>query len=153
MGKGQGDGSAIPNYMLDPNAVLRDENIAWRFGKVPDYSAANDNYQKGDFVCYCSDLHKPRVFAACLPPTTCYSAHSLHTVVICLLRRRSCMPAHPTTVAESVTRSRLLHAKATSSYIYAFVCHVFTTAAPQHVHALTNVSTHLRASILCVHIC
>lgn len=57
MGKGQGDGSAIPNYMLDPDAVLRDENIAWRFGKVPDYSAANDNYQKGDHVCYCSDLH------------------------------------------------------------------------------------------------
>lgn len=46
MGKGQGDGPAIPNYMLDPNAVLRDENITWRFGKVPDYTAANENYEK-----------------------------------------------------------------------------------------------------------
>jgi len=47
MGKGQGDGPAIPNYMLDSNAVLRDENITWRFGKVPDYTAANENYEKG----------------------------------------------------------------------------------------------------------
>jgi len=51
MGKGQGDGPAIPNYMLDPNAVLRDENITWRFGKVPDYSAANASYQKGQIAC------------------------------------------------------------------------------------------------------
>jgi len=50
MGKGQGDGPAIPNYMLDPNAVLRDENITWRFGKVPDYTAANENYEKGGFT-------------------------------------------------------------------------------------------------------
>lgn len=48
MGKGQGDGPAIPNYMLDPNSVLRDENITWRFGKVPDYAAANENYEKGE---------------------------------------------------------------------------------------------------------
>lgn len=48
MGKGQGDGPAIPNYMLDPNSVLRDENITWRFGKVPDYTAANENYEKGE---------------------------------------------------------------------------------------------------------
>lgn len=50
MGKGQGEGAAIPNYMLDPNAVLRDQNISWRFGKVQDYSAANESYQRGD-VC------------------------------------------------------------------------------------------------------
>ena len=50
MGKGQGDGPAIPNYMLDPNAVLRDENITWRFDKVPDYTAANENYEKGGFT-------------------------------------------------------------------------------------------------------
>ena len=56
MGKGQGDGPAIPNYMLDPNAVLRDENITWRFGKVPDYTAANEKYQKGGVAKACPNL-------------------------------------------------------------------------------------------------
>ncbi|KAA6425905.1 MAG: hypothetical protein FRX49_04280 [Trebouxia sp. A1-2] len=28
--------------MLDPNAVLPDENISWRFGTVPDYTAADE---------------------------------------------------------------------------------------------------------------
>jgi len=56
MGKGQGDGPAIPNYMLEPNAVLRDENITWRFGKVPDYTAANENYQKGEVTWACPNL-------------------------------------------------------------------------------------------------
>ncbi|KAK6085798.1 Pathogen-related protein [Seiridium cupressi] len=30
--------SALPDYMTDPNAVLRDVDATWRYGKPPDYS-------------------------------------------------------------------------------------------------------------------
>lgn len=39
--------SALPNYMLDQNAVLRDEGVSWRHGSVPDYSMANAAFETG----------------------------------------------------------------------------------------------------------
>lgn len=30
--------SEIPDYMTDPNAVLKDVNARWRYGRAPDYS-------------------------------------------------------------------------------------------------------------------
>lgn len=39
--------SALPNYLLDQNAVLRDEGVSWRHGSVPDYSMANAAFETG----------------------------------------------------------------------------------------------------------
>ena len=36
----------MPDYMLNRDAVLGDK-VNWRHGKVPDYSAANNNFLKG----------------------------------------------------------------------------------------------------------
>jgi hypothetical protein len=30
--------SALPDYVLDADAVLKDANVTWRYGKAPDYS-------------------------------------------------------------------------------------------------------------------
>lgn len=38
--------ATVPDYMLDQNAVLRD-NVAWRHGSVPDYSMANAAFETG----------------------------------------------------------------------------------------------------------
>lgn len=40
--------STLPNYMLDQNAVLRDEGVSWRHGSVPDYSMANAAFETGE---------------------------------------------------------------------------------------------------------
>lgn len=40
--------SVLPNYMLDQNAVLRDEGVTWRHGSVPDYSMANAAFETGE---------------------------------------------------------------------------------------------------------
>ena len=37
---------AVPDYMLDQNAVLHDK-VAWRHGSVPDYSMANAAFENG----------------------------------------------------------------------------------------------------------
>lgn len=29
---------ALPDYMTDPNAVLKDTDASWRYGKPPDYT-------------------------------------------------------------------------------------------------------------------
>lgn len=53
--------SALPNYMLDQNAVLRDEGISWRHGSVPDYSMANAAFETGNAQPAC--LIKRQSFA------------------------------------------------------------------------------------------
>ena len=37
--------AAVPDFMLDPHAVLKDD-AKWRHGKVPDYSAARAKYAR-----------------------------------------------------------------------------------------------------------
>ncbi|KAK9812639.1 hypothetical protein WJX72_001154 [[Myrmecia] bisecta] len=37
---------AVPNYMLDPNAVLKDKDVAWRLGHAPSYDIANNKFAK-----------------------------------------------------------------------------------------------------------
>jgi len=29
---------AVPDYMTDPDAALKDSNVTWRLGRAPDYS-------------------------------------------------------------------------------------------------------------------
>ena len=52
----------LPNYMLDQNAVLRDEGVTWRHGSVPDYSMANAAFETGEPQPAC--LVKQQAFAS-----------------------------------------------------------------------------------------
>jgi len=36
--------AALPDYVVDPNAVLKDTAATWRFHKVPDYSKTRQSY-------------------------------------------------------------------------------------------------------------
>ncbi|KAH2019194.1 hypothetical protein KXV43_003905 [Aspergillus fumigatus] len=41
-----GDADALPDYVLDPNAVLNDKAAAWRHGAPPDYSKTRAFYEE-----------------------------------------------------------------------------------------------------------
>jgi len=36
----------LPDYLLNPNAVLGDESAKWRYGKAPDYSNTRKVYEE-----------------------------------------------------------------------------------------------------------
>ncbi|KAF2434772.1 hypothetical protein EJ08DRAFT_581714 [Tothia fuscella] len=36
---------ALPDYMTDPNAILKDTDVTWRYGKPPDYSKTRTFYE------------------------------------------------------------------------------------------------------------
>jgi hypothetical protein len=40
------EATAIPDYMLDPNAVLHDQNITWRYKQAPDYNKVNATFEE-----------------------------------------------------------------------------------------------------------
>jgi len=42
----------LPDYLLDPNAVLKDISANWRYGKIPDYSETRKIY--GQSTCFFS---------------------------------------------------------------------------------------------------
>lgn len=43
----------LPDFMTDPNAVLKDTEHEWRYKRVPDYKKVNEAYEKGKkFGCY-----------------------------------------------------------------------------------------------------
>ena len=37
----------LPDYVLDPDAVLKDSNAAWRYGRAPDYSKTRKFFEEG----------------------------------------------------------------------------------------------------------
>lgn len=37
---------ALPDYLLDPNAVLKDYSAKWRYGQAPDYSNTRKVYDQ-----------------------------------------------------------------------------------------------------------
>lgn len=41
----QAPAPAVPDYLADPNAVLKD-TAAWRYGKAPDYSNTRNVYEQ-----------------------------------------------------------------------------------------------------------
>ncbi|TPX25289.1 hypothetical protein DIZ76_010740 [Coccidioides immitis] len=45
---------ALPDYVLDPDAVLKDE-VSWRYGRAPDYSKTRKVYEEGK-----TRNHEPR---------------------------------------------------------------------------------------------
>ncbi|KAH8652811.1 hypothetical protein BGZ60DRAFT_420288 [Tricladium varicosporioides] len=36
----------LPDYLLDPNATLKDDSAKWRYGRAPDYSKTRDVYEQ-----------------------------------------------------------------------------------------------------------
>jgi len=36
----------LPDYVLDPNAVLKDNEAKWRYGRAPDYSKTRQVYSE-----------------------------------------------------------------------------------------------------------
>lgn len=40
----------LPDFMTDPNAVLKDTEHEWRYKRVPDYKKVNEAYEQGN--CY-----------------------------------------------------------------------------------------------------
>jgi hypothetical protein len=50
---------AIPDYMLDPNAVTKDEAV-WRNGKAPDYSNTRRVWQESMEHCLCNPFSVSR---------------------------------------------------------------------------------------------
>ncbi|KIK51361.1 hypothetical protein GYMLUDRAFT_265867 [Collybiopsis luxurians FD-317 M1] len=37
----------LPDYAVDPDAVLKDKSAKWRFGRIPDYTKTRASYQAG----------------------------------------------------------------------------------------------------------
>jgi hypothetical protein len=40
--------AGLPDYLLDPNAVLKDESAKWRYGQAPDYSNTRKVYNESE---------------------------------------------------------------------------------------------------------
>lgn len=40
------EAAGTPDYLLDPNAVLGDDNAKWRYGRAPDYSKTRKVYEE-----------------------------------------------------------------------------------------------------------
>jgi hypothetical protein len=36
----------LPDYLIDPNAVLKDNSATWRYGRAPDYSNTRNVYEQ-----------------------------------------------------------------------------------------------------------
>lgn len=37
----------LPDFMTDPNAVLKDTDCSWRYNRIPDYNKVNETYLEG----------------------------------------------------------------------------------------------------------
>lgn len=40
------DAQGLPDYVLDPNAVLGDTDAAWRYGRPPSYKKTREYYEQ-----------------------------------------------------------------------------------------------------------
>ena len=38
---------ALPDFLLSPNAVFKDEGVQWRYGRAPDYSKTRKVWEEG----------------------------------------------------------------------------------------------------------
>ena len=47
---------ALPDYVLDPDAVLKDSGIKWRYGRPPDYSKTRAVFAESELGMRVSDL-------------------------------------------------------------------------------------------------
>jgi hypothetical protein len=40
---------ALPDYLTDPDAVLKDTEVKWRYGRAPDYSKTRKVFSESEF--------------------------------------------------------------------------------------------------------
>lgn len=52
----------LPDYLLDPNATLKDHDSKWRYGKAPDYSNTRKVYEQSTFDQHSGVLDGEDVF-------------------------------------------------------------------------------------------
>lgn len=38
----------LPDYVTDPDAVLKDKDVQWRFGRAPSYAKTREFYLQGE---------------------------------------------------------------------------------------------------------
>lgn len=50
---------ALPDYLTDPDAVLKDKDAKWRYGRAPDYSKTRKVFEesKSPSLKYCQPFH------------------------------------------------------------------------------------------------
>lgn len=41
---------SLPDYLTDPDSVLKDQNVEWRHGRAPDYSKTRQFYEASKHV-------------------------------------------------------------------------------------------------------
>jgi hypothetical protein len=44
----ESEATGLPDYMTDPDAVLRDLNCQWRYGRPPDYSKTRRFFEESN---------------------------------------------------------------------------------------------------------
>lgn len=47
----QAPAPALPDFYTDANAVLKDEDVQWRFGRAPDYSKTRKFWTESKLKC------------------------------------------------------------------------------------------------------
>lgn len=40
--------AALPDYLTDPDAVLKDKEVKWRYGRAPDYSKTRKVFSESE---------------------------------------------------------------------------------------------------------
>lgn len=41
---------SLPDYLLTPNATLKDDSAKWRYGKAPDYTTTRKVYEASKYI-------------------------------------------------------------------------------------------------------
>ena len=41
--------AGLPDYVLDPNAVMKDDSAKWRYGRAPDYTKTRKMWSESEY--------------------------------------------------------------------------------------------------------
>lgn len=64
----------LPDHLVNPNAVIVDEGVEWRYGKPPDYSKTRKEWARSKCLMTSSRYHRQAAMPASQHPlllTTC----------------------------------------------------------------------------------
>jgi hypothetical protein len=45
---------ALPDYLADPDAILKDTDVTWRYGRAPDYSKTRKVFAESTYLSFLS---------------------------------------------------------------------------------------------------
>ena len=54
-----GETPGLPDYVLDPNATLKDNSSNWRHGRAPDYSRTREVYEQSTSIQVTAEILQP----------------------------------------------------------------------------------------------